>query len=440
MRRTSIVVLGMHRSGTSAITRLLNIAGASLPKRLMPPGEYNKRGHWEPAELVEFHDRLLSDLGSRWDDWRPLRLDSLTDVQRSNAKAGLREILSTDYGEAPLIVIKDPRVCRLAPLLLEALDEAAFEVKVIMAIRNPLEVAASLMRRDTDWSDEKSPAYAGLLWLRHVLDGEAATRMRSRTVLTFDRLLADWKSTFLRLTRDLDIVWPSRLDEISLQVDAFIAPEERHFNRTNAAIRHFPTFGNWIADTFKALLALEHTPRDSGAIAVLDRIRGELSNYTLVMAGQSFEAVEAFATRQGLDVYLLVNEERLDSVHTSNSEWVFFLPSPIRSLQFRCQEVSSLGMLGLSLSSIEVRTGVHVFNIPLDHPGLLYDIHNANSDESGIHLTTDASVWIPTSLLGDCDSRLILTIRGAPQLIPVAPLLSDPRWCTDIPAVVGRPV
>ncbi len=154
MRRTSIVVLGTHRSGTSAIARLLNIAGTRLPKRLIPPGQYNKRDHWDPAEPVEFHNRLLSDLGSRRDDWRPLRLDSLTDIQPPNVKAAIREILSTDYGEAPLIVVKDPRICRLAPLVLEALDEAAFEVKIVMAIRNPLEVVASLMRRETEWSDK----------------------------------------------------------------------------------------------------------------------------------------------------------------------------------------------------------------------------------------------------------------------------------------------
>jgi hypothetical protein len=68
--RAVILVLGMHRSGTSALTGTLAKLGASLPKDLMPANESNPRGYWESLGLVKLHDELLASAGSSWDDWR----------------------------------------------------------------------------------------------------------------------------------------------------------------------------------------------------------------------------------------------------------------------------------------------------------------------------------------------------------------------------------
>ena len=66
--RKAILVLGMHRSGTSALTRVLNLYGAALPRRMIPPNPNNEKGYWEPKVIVRIHDELLSAAGSRWDD------------------------------------------------------------------------------------------------------------------------------------------------------------------------------------------------------------------------------------------------------------------------------------------------------------------------------------------------------------------------------------
>jgi len=58
--RTAIFVLGMHRSGTSALTRVFSFLGASLPRNLYPPGLGNETGHWEPEAAVQLNDRILS--------------------------------------------------------------------------------------------------------------------------------------------------------------------------------------------------------------------------------------------------------------------------------------------------------------------------------------------------------------------------------------------
>ena len=77
-RRSCILVLGVHRSGTSAVTRVINLLGAALPKNLMPPSpNNNEAGFWEPKNLWLLHDRMLREAGSRWDDWRKLDLGIL---------------------------------------------------------------------------------------------------------------------------------------------------------------------------------------------------------------------------------------------------------------------------------------------------------------------------------------------------------------------------
>src|SRR5688572_11653374 len=54
----AILVLGMHRSGTSAITRVLNLAGAFLPGPFAAPAPDNETGHWESTAVVAVHDEL----------------------------------------------------------------------------------------------------------------------------------------------------------------------------------------------------------------------------------------------------------------------------------------------------------------------------------------------------------------------------------------------
>ena len=57
--RTAYLVLGMHRSGTSAVTQLLALAGASLPANVMPGDEHNEKGYFEPWKIAIFNDERL---------------------------------------------------------------------------------------------------------------------------------------------------------------------------------------------------------------------------------------------------------------------------------------------------------------------------------------------------------------------------------------------
>ncbi len=70
-----ILVLGMHRSGKSACTRVLNLTGCASPDDLMANADSNATGHWESIDVVALNDEMLETAGSNWHGWRPANAD-----------------------------------------------------------------------------------------------------------------------------------------------------------------------------------------------------------------------------------------------------------------------------------------------------------------------------------------------------------------------------
>jgi glycosyltransferase involved in cell wall biosynthesis len=276
--RTCLLVLGMHRSGTSAIARLLSLAGAKLPASLMGAGKGNATGHWESGSLVQYHDRLLKELGSDWRDWRALEIGRLPLERRRDIKTEIGDLLAAEFGDAPLFVVKDPRICRFAPLFLEALEGARIGLRIVHILRNPLEVAESLQRRDGLQRTD-----AVLQWLRHALDSEAATRSRNRVVLSYAALLKDWRAALMKVTEALQVDWPYSADEISGEVAPFLDGALRHHAHTTEDVLFDPAIRDWVGEAYAALLVLEQNPGSEAAERTLDAIRREFNHAAPVL-------------------------------------------------------------------------------------------------------------------------------------------------------------
>ena len=73
----AVLVVGMHRSGTSALSGVLNLLGIDLPRELHPADEHNERGYFEGQAYIDFHERLLARIGWPSDDPLPLSDDWL---------------------------------------------------------------------------------------------------------------------------------------------------------------------------------------------------------------------------------------------------------------------------------------------------------------------------------------------------------------------------
>lgn len=196
--KTAFVVLGMHRSGTSSVAGLLALLGATPPRTLMGAKPENPKGFWESEVLMAFDDEILTRAGSSWDDAEPLDQSVFRGEQGDDLRRRAGEKLHEEFGGADTIVIKDPRICRFYPFWREVLIAAGYEPFVVIPVRDPAEVAASLHARNGMAVEE------GLkLWRRHVEDAEAATRGQRRHVLIWRDLLDDWRSAVTALSKDL---------------------------------------------------------------------------------------------------------------------------------------------------------------------------------------------------------------------------------------------
>ena len=264
--RQVLLVLGMHRSGTSATAGLLAKLGARMARNPIRADTHNARGYWEPEPLVSLHNRLLAEAGSAWNDWG--RLDH--DQWGATAVEELAAAFTAEFGDAPLAVLKDPRICRFAPLWLAVLDRLGVAPKVVVTLRHPLEVARSLARRDGMPEDE-----ALLLWLRHCLEAEHATRGVPRSFLRYDDLVTDWRAAADRLADELRLRWPVPPDAAAPAIDDFLSGDMRHHDAGSAEdLAAASPLAGWVDATYAGLWNL--APGDAAGLARLDEVRTAL--------------------------------------------------------------------------------------------------------------------------------------------------------------------
>lgn len=191
----SVVVLGMHRSGTSAVTRVVNLLGPSLCREgdlLTGPG--NPAGHWESVSLVAFNDRLLAAFGGTATNPAPMAdgWESLEPAARLRGEAGA---VFERAHPSPAWVWKDPRTCLTLPFWRAVWRSAPVAVFVH---REPLEVALSLQRRDG-----LGRGHCLALWERHVRAALLGARGLPLAVVHFGELMADPANAVARLRADL---------------------------------------------------------------------------------------------------------------------------------------------------------------------------------------------------------------------------------------------
>ena len=290
-KRVCLLVIGMHRSGTSAVTHVLSLLGAGLPQKLLgaTPGG-NPLGHWEAERLIVAHDALLAEAGSAWDDWQSLSFQDLAPERLAHHKAQLRQLIAEEYGDKPLFVLKDPRVCRFVPLYIDVLAEMGIAACAVITFRNPLEVAASLLVRNG------MPKVDGmLLWLRNVLDAERGSRGLPRVILGYDRLLAEGVDAVGDLGTRLGVSMVPPSETVAAEIENAVRRDLRHHKIGADELCRDPLAAGWIADTFAALLSLANDEADAAARSTLDRVAVEFGRATPWLATQEAAAQEAAA-------------------------------------------------------------------------------------------------------------------------------------------------
>jgi hypothetical protein len=191
-----LFVLGMHRSGTSGVTRLLNMAGAYFGPEGISNGadEGNLKGFWERVDVRAACDGLLQESGFDW--WRlaDFSLDRISEPVSARHVGSFKRILLELDAHRPWVV-KEPRLSVLFPLVRPLLELPV----CVHVTREPLEVAQSLQTRNG------FPAPAGLaLWELYTIRAFEASAGLPRLLVRYEDLMSTPVATTERLVEGLD--------------------------------------------------------------------------------------------------------------------------------------------------------------------------------------------------------------------------------------------
>ncbi len=204
-----ICVLGMHRSGTSLLTRILNLIGVYLgPDEALTtgPAAFNPKGHWEHKEITFICKALLKRHGGTWDEPPLLPRGWETAAAIDDLRRHAQRLIEDQFAAAQLWGWKDPRTCLTLPFWQQLLPN----MRYLICLRNPVDVARSLAHRDSF-----SAAKSSYLWLTYVSAALNHTEGKPRLVIFYEDLMDDCLRELQRLAEFLGE--PERAKQVDVQ-------------------------------------------------------------------------------------------------------------------------------------------------------------------------------------------------------------------------------
>ena len=275
-RKVCLLVLGTHCSGASAFARVLNLLGCDLPKSVAQANEAARATGGELGEsdaIRQLNDRILASAGTRWDDWLAFPPNWLQSPTAMEFRDEALELLRQEFGASSLFVLEDPRLCRLVPFWLEVFKAAGVQPLILSPVRNPLAVAAALEQRDG-----VTPGQGHLVWLRHVLDAEFASRGTRRFFTSYDGLTSGWARTTTAAGSTLGIAWPRLSNKAAAEIRTFLSKDSRDDRQQVENWLDNQPLSDWLRSASEILgrWCLEgETPQDH---ATLDEIRTAMNS------------------------------------------------------------------------------------------------------------------------------------------------------------------
>jgi hypothetical protein len=193
-----ICVAGMHRSGTSITAYVLSQLGVDLgPEETLlgPDAVDNPLGYWEQRGIIEVNDAVLERLGGPWTDPPRLRPGWATSTDLDDLRERARALLRSSFGDRPS-AWKDPRCSLTLPFWLSVEPS----LRVVICVRDPLEVAASWARRGPGFDEP----FALELWMEHTARALIDSEQIPRLVVHHEDFFRDLDAQVRRLASFVD--------------------------------------------------------------------------------------------------------------------------------------------------------------------------------------------------------------------------------------------
>jgi len=220
-------ILGMHRSGTSLVARLVNMLGIYLGRaeRMLEPRPDNPRGFWEHQVINNINDQILARFGGSYFSPPDFPSGWQNSPKLQDLRERASELLAEEFANVPSWGWKDPRTC----LTLAFWQQLLPQMQYVICVRNPVDVAHSLQKRDG-----LTFARSADLWVAHLGSTLLGTRGQRRMVLFYDDFMVDWTGQLDLLAQFVNGPTEGVSEEIRAQAAAFVDQELRHHSTPTA--------------------------------------------------------------------------------------------------------------------------------------------------------------------------------------------------------------
>jgi hypothetical protein len=316
-----VCTLGMHRSGTSLASRLLNLLGVYLgPEQSVIHGsDDNPKGYWEHQPLARINDEILARFGGRWDQ-PPAFPDAWPrDPRIADLRQRAIQLLDNDFGTRPLWGWKDPRTCFTLPFWRELIGP----MRYVLCVRNPCAMVASLYRRSG-----MSPEWAERLWLMHMQASLAHTSGQRRMFVFYEDVINDWEPELRRMAAFIG--QPARADDCCVRraVVDFVEQEMCHHRMSLEDLAGDPRISFPSKSLYAAIRG--HVPRRCPAD---DRAERAINRTLDLLGHSSLEAWDrTMATSAQRDALMQENERLAASMREIHGSSAWRLVTTSRSL------------------------------------------------------------------------------------------------------------
>ena len=220
-KKNIIVVLGMHRSGTSLVTRGLQVLGVELGDALLPPQKDNPRGFWEDIDINNLNIEMLEFLDRDWYFVSPIQSSDVEKLNNAGYHLRALDLLRDKMKDKQVFGMKDPRLAKLLPFWQNVFAKNQLDVSYVITIRHPFSVRDSLFKRHNFEAER-----AHFLWLDHIVASFANTIGMKRVVVDYDRMMNSIEAELSRIARQLDLNIDS--EELGKFVNQFLDKKLRH--------------------------------------------------------------------------------------------------------------------------------------------------------------------------------------------------------------------
>lgn len=321
-------ILGMHRSGTSALTGSISKVGLDVGRSLMPPNEFNTKGYFENSRIINLNSKILKHFGC---DWKTASLidrvvvDGIPNDFFIEAKSIVLEEYSSNN-----ILIKDPRLCILLPFWEKVFTELQYKINIIYIFRNPFDVYRSLFKRD---NIEKS--HADHLWLIYNFFAEYYSRNHERIFVSLDSLIYQPEKTLDHLLQFISLNGQAK-DFEKKELSAFIDPDMISF--------HNPAHENSLQQDFFNLIKNNNLKTNVENIEIFDIYRKTYTTFNKFVFNDLRNNIQSSSSDNFKPLYSQLFFDLGDGIREENSKRIF-VDKNSRFLEFNLFEYNTINNL-----------------------------------------------------------------------------------------------